>query len=86
MKQINNLVFEEVENNRDFKYGDTVLLANTFHYKVMAVLEDKEGLYCIDPVGYSDKRYIYKSVSINWDTALIHEKGFRKIKIYNEKT
>lgn len=86
MKQINDLIFEEVENNRDFKKSDTVLLPIGFHYKVMTVLEDKEGLYCIDSVGYSDKRYIYKTVFNNWDTSLILEKGFRKIKIHNEKT
>lgn len=82
MKQINDLIFEEVSNNRDFKKSDTVLLPMGFHYKVMTVLEDDNGLYCIDPCGYSEKRYIHKSVLPNWDTSLILERGFRKIKIY----
>lgn len=46
--------------------------------------EDLEGLYCKDACGGdTNKRHIYKTEHSGWDTSLIKELGFRKIKLVN---
>lgn len=78
--------YQELENNKNFQKGDSVILPVGFGYKILEVLEDDLGLYCEDSCGgKSNKRHIYSSEHNKWNTSLIKELGFRKIKTVDEK-
>jgi len=73
--------YQELEDNKNFQKGDRVIIPVGFGYKILDVLEDDLGLYCVDPCGgKSSKRHIFISEHDKWDTSLIKELGFRKIK------
>lgn len=70
--------FLELEDNRNFKKGDTTFLPIGFSFKIEEVKQDKKGLYCMDG---NSKRYIHFSTYSKWDNSLIKELGFRKIQL-----
>lgn len=70
--------FKELEDNRNFKKGDTTFLPVGFGFLIQDILEDDEGIYCMDG---DSRRYVYKSTYEEWDNSLINEVHFRKIEL-----
>lgn len=78
---VNGIIrFRELENNKDFKKGDTTFLPVGFGFLIQDILEDADGLYCMDG---SSRRYVHKSTYEKWDNSLIKDVYFRKIELVN---